>query len=193
MKNENSIQVVKFQTNNSKFFLVESRRIERFRSLESARGRFRVSRWNLQKTPIEGLRKYESSEGSRIICALDRRDRYQIWSLINAKVCKCHGGGTKGRDGRGGGGDSFNYTVCFTPDVRSARAVLLFSNNFPCNSAEREPIKVQARDLASRQEPVPRVYKWVSGKLIWNLARKYAASNERMSLSLSLSIYLSLT
>ena len=38
------------------------------------------------------------------------------------------------------------------------RTVLLFSNNFPCNfGRRREPIKVQARDLVSRQESVSRI------------------------------------
>lgn len=65
----------------------------------------------------------------------------------------------------------FNYTVCFTPDVHS-RVVLLFSSNFPCNfGLYRESIKVGTR--FSRQTRTSSACKWVSGKLIWNLARKY--------------------
>lgn len=76
-----------------------------------------------------------------------------------------------GEQRMGGRGSLFNYTVCFTPDVHS-RVVLLFSNNFPCNFGLcREPIKVGTR--FSRQTRTSSAYKWVSGKLIWNLARKY--------------------
>lgn len=52
---------------------------------------------------------------------------------------------------------SFNYTVRFTPDVHSGPC-FFFQTTFHATSDEsREPIKVQARDLVSRQEPVPRI------------------------------------
>lgn len=53
--------------------------------------------------------------------------------------------------------DLFNYTVCLTPDVHSAGRASFFKQL--SMQLRREPIKVQARDLVSRQEPVSRVYK----------------------------------
>lgn len=86
-----------------------------------------------------------------------RDSRSEIWLMRKYVNARGKNEGTRGRRRRRRKKRSRSIIQCVLLPMCAARAVLLFSNNFPCNSAEREPIKVQARDLASRQEPVPRV------------------------------------
>lgn len=70
--------------------------------------------------------------------------------------------------------DLFNYTVCFTPDVRGPRASFFKQLSM---QLRREPIKVQARDLVSRQEPVPRISECRENS--FGILPENNASNER--------------